>query len=324
MIEKDILLCGDALEILPTLEPESVDAVITDPPYFLDKLDQDWDDARIRRLTIGQVIRHLPAGMKLDPEQGRRFYEWYSQVALQVKRVLKPGGFFFSFSSPRLYHRLACAVEDAGFLIRDTFLWVYLQNQPKAMSLNHFIERMPISEEQKRNLKKRLRGWRTPQIKSCYEPILVAQKPYERTLLENFLTHGVGLFNTNLRIGINFYPSNILTVEHIEELMDKYFLIAKPDSREKGEYNIHPTVKPLALCDYLILLGTQEGALILDPFVGSGTTAVSAKRLGRHFIGIDINPNYLDIARRRLAEVEPLSETRFPSASQQIPLIEEE
>ena len=95
-------------------------------------------------------------------------------MAQAVRRVLKPGGFFFSFSSPRRYHRLTCAVEDSGFLIRDTFLWLYLQNQPKAMSLNHFIERMPIPHEAKESLKSRLDGWKTPQIRSCYEPIVVA------------------------------------------------------------------------------------------------------------------------------------------------------
>ncbi len=296
------LITGDCLAVLPTLEAESVDAVITDPPYFLDKLDSEWDAERVKELTYGQVIRHLPAGMKFDPEQGRRLYEWYKQVSQLIFRVLKPGGFFFSFSSPRLYHRLTCAVEDAGFLIRDTFLWVYLQNQPKAMSLNHFINKMPIPDEEKALLKEKLQGWRTPQIKSCYEPIIVAQKPYEGTLLSNFLKYGVGLFNTNLRIGLNYYPSNILIVDGVEEAMDKYFLLPKPDVEEKGEYNSHQTVKPLSLCEYLILLSTQEGALVLDPFVGSGTTAVAAKRLGRYYIGIDINPEYIRIAERRLAE----------------------
>ncbi|MGQ9901654.1 MAG: DNA-methyltransferase [Fimbriimonadales bacterium] len=214
---------------------------------------------------------------------------------------MKPGGFFFSFSSPRLYHRLTCAVEDSGFLIRDTFLWLYLQNQPKAMSLNHFIDRMPIPRAAKESLKSRLDGWKTPQIRSCYEPIVVAQKPYEGTLLENFLHHGVGLFNTTLRVGVNYYPSNILIVDGVEAVLDKYFLVSKPSKQEKGIHNYHQTVKPVALCEYLILLSTQEGATVLDPFIGSGTTAVAAKRHHRHYIGIDINPEYLDIARARIA-----------------------
>ena len=83
--------------------------------------------------------------------------------------------------------------------------------------------------------------------------------------------------------------------------MDKYFLVRKPSKQEKGMHNYHQTVKPVALCEYLILLSTQEGATVLDPFIGSGTTAVAAKRLRRHYIGIDINPEYLDIARARIA-----------------------
>ena len=90
--------------------------VVTDPPYFLDKLDNKWSQPKVsRRLTSQLVVQALPPGMKFDREQGKRFYEWYSRVAAELFRVLKPGGFFFSFSSPRLYHRMAAAVDDAGF-----------------------------------------------------------------------------------------------------------------------------------------------------------------------------------------------------------------
>ncbi len=86
-----------------------------------------------------------------------------------------------------------------------------------------------------------------------------------------------------------------------QESIDKYFLVSKPSKDEKEEYNIHKTVKPLAICEYLIKLSAfSEKAVILDPFVGSGTTAVAAKRLGKNFIGIDSNKEYVDIANRRL------------------------
>jgi len=67
--------------------------------------------------------------------------------------------------------------------------------------------------------------------------------------------------------------------------------------------NIHPTVKCLDLCEYLIRLVSREGAIVLDPFLGSGTTALAAKRLGRHFVGIDCSEEYCQIAERRLASV---------------------
>jgi site-specific DNA-methyltransferase (adenine-specific) len=302
----DQIVCGDALEILPRLPANSVDLVLTDPPYFLDKLDNEWTPERAaRRFYKSQAVFHLPPGMKFDPNQGRRMYEWYLEVSRELLRVLKPGGFFFSFSSPRLLHRMACAVEDAGFHIRDTFLWLYTQNQPKAMGVTHFIERMPLSKDTKRLLKERLSGWKTPQVKSCYEPIIVAQKPYEGTFLENMLQHGVGLFNTEVRIGQNMFPANVLLVEGIEETLDKYFLVPKPSVDERGAFNQHPSVKPLALCEYLIQLTVPEGAVVLDPFLGSGTTALAARSLKRRYIGIEINPEYVAIACKRLQNRTP-------------------
>ena len=302
----DQIICGDALEVLPRLPAHSVDLVLTDPPYFLDKLDNEWTPERAaRRFYKSQAVFHLPPGMKFDPNQGRRMYEWYLEVSRELLRVLKPGGFFFSFSSPRLFHRMACAVEDAGFHIRDTFLWLYTQNQPKAMGVTHFIERMPLSEDTKQSLKERLSGWKTPQVKSCYEPIIVAQKPYEGTFLENMLQHGVGLFHTEVRIGQNMFPANVLLVEGIEETLDKYFLVPKPSVDERGAFNQHPSVKPLALCEYLIQLTVPEGAVVLDPFLGSGTTALAARSLKRRYIGIEINPEYVAIACKRLQNRTP-------------------
>jgi site-specific DNA-methyltransferase (adenine-specific) len=302
----DQIICGDALEVLPRLPANSVDLVLTDPPYFLDKLDNEWTPERAaRRFYKSQAVFHLPPGMKFDPNQGRRMYEWYLEVSRELLRVLKPGGFFFSFSSPRLLHRMACAVEDAGFHIRDTFLWLYTQNQPKAMGVTHFIERMPLSEDTKQSLKERLSGWKTPQVKSCYEPIIVAQKPYEGTFLENMLQYGVGLFHTEVRIGQNMFPANVLLVEGIEETLDKYFLVPKPSVDERGAFNQHPSVKPLALCEYLIQLAAPEGAVVLDPFLGSGTTALAARNLMRRYIGIEINPEYVAIACKRLQNRTP-------------------
>ncbi|GIV09392.1 MAG: methyltransferase [Fimbriimonadales bacterium] len=302
----DKIVCADALETLPQLPSESVDLVLTDPPYFLDKLDNEWTPERAaRRYYQSQAVFHLPPGMKFDPSQGRRMYEWYLEVSRELYRVLKPGGFFFSFASPRLYHRVATAIEDAGFHIRDCFLWLYTQNQPKAMTLYHFIDKMQLSESAKAELKQRIAGWKTPQVKSCFEPIIIAQKPYEDTFLENFLRHGVGLFNTEVRIGQNMFPANVLLVEGVEAVLDKYFLVPKPSVEERGRFNQHPTAKPLALCEYLIQLSTVEGAVVLDPFLGSGTTALAARSLKRHFIGIEINPEYVAIAQRRLQNATP-------------------
>ncbi len=299
------IVCADTLELLPQIEDNSIDVVLTDPPYFLDKLDNNWDYDEVSNQNNQYIIKSLPAGMKFDREQGKRFYAWYFDVSKEIFRILKPGGFFFSFSSPRLYHRMASAIDDAGFEIRDAFMWLYTQNQAKAMGVDHFIKKMNIDEKAKEKIKEKLNGWKTPQIKSCFEPIAMAQKPTDQTYLNNMLKYEVGMFNTNVKIGDNMYPANVFTIDSINELIDRVFLLPKPTKKEKGEYNDHKTVKPLAICEYLIELSAfSKNAVILDPFIGSGTTAIAAKKLGKNYIGIDANEKYVKISERRIKELD--------------------
>jgi len=94
--------------------------------------------------------------------------------------------------------------------------------------------------------------------------------------------------------------------------LDKWFdttfpfiITPKPSPREKGEFNKHATVKPIKLMSYLISLLSREGDIILDPFCGSGTTLLAAKMLNRKYIGIELNPEYVEIANKRLMSVLP-------------------
>ena len=315
------IICGDALIEMQAIEENSIDVVLTDPPYFLDKMDDSWDYKTVLNKKNHYTVKSLPAGMKFDREQGKRFYEWYSKVSVEVFRLLKPGGFFYSFSSPRLYHRMASAVDDAGFEIRDCFIWLYTQNQAKAMSLNHFIDKLAVDEADKENLKQKLDGWKTPQLKSCFEPIVMAQKPTDGTYLQNILAQEVGLLNTNIKIGQEMFPSNVVSINEINEEIDKVFLVSKPTKDEKAEYNTHQTVKPLRLCEYLIKLSTfSKDSVVLDPFVGSGTTAVAAKGLERKYIGIDLNPEYVEIAQKRLGETSDRQSPQIKSKPAQLGL----
>ncbi|MFH0779603.1 MAG: site-specific DNA-methyltransferase [Parcubacteria group bacterium] len=303
--QRNQIILGDALNVMKGFPGNSVDVVLTDPPYFLDKLDNNWEYDKVNNEKNQQLVKSLPSGMKFDRKQGENFYNWYYQISKELLRVLKPGGYFFSFSSPRLYHRMACAVDDAGFLIRDCFLWIYTQNQAKAMSLNHFIDKLDMDEQQKENIKHDFNGWKTPQIKSCYEPIIMAQKATDGTFLSNMLKYKIGLLNTQVRVGANMFPANILSLGDMNGMIDKYFLIAKPSKKEKGEYNNHKTVKPIALCEHILkLCAYYKHALVLDPFVGSGTTAVAAQNLGLNYIGIDTSKEYTEIAQRRLKEAQ--------------------
>ncbi|MCD6594138.1 site-specific DNA-methyltransferase [bacterium] len=300
------IILGDAEEILGKIDSNSIDLVLTDPPYFLDKMDNNWSHRKVSKITdYCNTVKSLPPGMKFDRNQGKKFYNWYLKISKELYRILKPGGFFFSFSSPRLYHRMVSSIDDANFLIRDCFIWLHTQNQPKAMSLNHFIDKLDWNKNEKNKLKEKLQGWKTPQIKSCFEPIVMAQKKCEKTFLQNMLKYNVGLLNTNVKIGENMFPSNVMTTEKTGKIVDRYFLIPKPTIDEKGKFNTHKTVKPLSICEYIIKLTTfSEDAIVLDPFVGSGTTAVAAKELGRKFIGIDINNEYIEIALKRLNNVK--------------------
>ena len=296
------ILHEDASNCLSKFRSNSIDVVLTDPPYFLDKMDHNWNTKKVKGPKKPYAVKHLPEGMKFNKEQGKKFYSWYLKISEGLFKVLKPGGFFFSFSSPRLYHRMTCAVDDSGFEIRDCFIWLYTQNQAKAMSLHHFINKMNKSEKEKSKLNEKFKEWKTPQVKSCYEPIVMAQKPIEGTYLENSIKYNVSLINTNVKQGLykNKFVSNIMTCEYINHRMDKVFLVDKPKKNEKGSFNNHKTVKPLSLFKYLINLTTKKNGVVLDPFMGSGTTAVACQDLGRKFIGIEINKQYIDIAIKRL------------------------
>jgi site-specific DNA-methyltransferase (adenine-specific) len=303
---KNKILEGDALELFKKIPDNSIDLVLTDPPYFLDKLDSNWDLEEVNSKKNMKVITSLPAGMKFSREQGVNLYNWYSMIAKEVHRVLKPGGYFFTFSSPRLYHRIASAVDDAGFEIRDAFLWLYTQSQAKAMALDHVIKkRKDLSDEQKEALSNKLDGWKTPQLKSNYEPIVFGRKKTEGNNLDNVLKYEVGLLNTNVTTGDDMFPSNVISTDPISDDIDRAFLISKPSKKEKGEYNFHKTVKPIEICVHLIRLSVlSEDAIVLDPFMGSGTTAVATKILGLNYLGFEINKEYIEIANKRLDELK--------------------
>ena len=254
---------ADTLNFLPKLKDNSIDIVLTDPPYFLDKMDHRWNVKKLKGPKKPYAVSHLPAGMKFSKEQGRAFYSWYLKISKELFRVLKPGGFFFSFSSPRLYHRMVFAIDEAGFEIRDCFLWLYTQNQAKAMSLHHFVDKMKIPKKEKEKLNKQFKNWKTPQVKSCFEPICMAQNPVEGTYLKNWLKHQVSLINTRLKQGLNkdMFVSNIVISEYMSQKIDRVFLVDKPKREEKGFFNKHKTVKPLSIFRHLIGLASRQGAL---------------------------------------------------------------
>lgn len=277
---------GDCLTELPSLEPESVHLVVTDPPYFLDGLDAGWKKGLSGTTRGTGAVGGLPAGMRFDPRQGLALQQFIGQVAKRTLPILKPGAFALFFSQPRLAPRMAVGLEDAGFEIRDLYAWRFTRRaQFKAFSMDHFVDRKAIPKHEKENIKRMLGGRKTPQLRPQFEAMILAQKPKSGTHINNWLEYQTGLIDPNVKLD-GMSPATVMTIE-------------KP-SRE--HYNGHLTVKPLQLLNHLIRLFSAPGQVVLDPFLGSGTTALAAISSGRSCIGIEINPDYIEISKRRLKE----------------------
>lgn len=307
---------------LSPLTEESMDALVTDPPYGIGYQTYTWD-------------QKLP-----DP-----------QIWSDCLRVLKPGAFGLVFSSVRLMHRIMVAIEDSGFLIKDVLFWAYLNGMPKSRNVGLSIDRslgveseinghyqyiqgykkggaetythngkkarcLPVSEEGKKYHGAGLG------IKPAYEPIILIQKPLAAAnVANNILRYGTGALNledTRLpfeegeegKVGHNPHPkgrvaANIIRTEAWEDGYDKFFLI--PKVRQQAEaFNKHPTLKPVQLMQHLVKLVSFEGQQVLDPFMGSGSTGVACQQLKRNFVGYETQQEYFEVAERRLKNVAPI------------------
>jgi site-specific DNA-methyltransferase (adenine-specific) len=281
-----VIHLGDCFEVLKSIPENSIHLCVTDPPYFLHHLGDEWtSDQASKGKDTRNMCSNLRAGMKFDPAQGKRFQAFMADVSAEVFRVLKPGGFFVCFSQARLYHRLGVAVEDAGFEMRDMLAWHY-SGQPKATAQDRFVRMLPIPTNDQDALLADIGGRKTAMLKPNLEPMTLAQKPRDGTYAENWMRHRTGLADVGQSLD-GMFPGTAMSV-------------AKPTKAEKGADNDHPTVKPVTLIEHLIRLFSVEGQTVLDPFAGSGSHGVAAVQSGRHFIGIERDPHYHEIATDRL------------------------
>lgn len=351
MPDRGGLILGDCRNVIATFDACSIPTAITDPPYGLGFMGKGWDHG-------------VP---------GVEFWDL-------VFHVLKPGGTLLAFGGTRTFHRLAVAIEDAGFEIRDCLAWLYGSGFPKSHNLGD--------------------GWGTA-LKPAWEPILLAMKPRDGTFAKNLERHGVaGLNIDGARIGSEErfnpptskgatpalgsfencdgqgsnvsgrWPANVLLDEEAARQLDRqagltsaggrpvdhpeqkrpggdgrtmndgwtgtgridrvslppggpsrFFYTAKASHDDRGNRpevdlplfgetspaleNRHPTVKPTTVMEWLVeLTRTPTGGVVLDPFMGSGTTGVACKRLGRPFVGIEIDPDSFAIATQRIDAAE--------------------
>ena len=196
------ILQGDCRDVMKTLADSSVDSIVTDPPYELGFMGKSWDST----------------GIAISVEMWK-----------EAMRVLKPGGHLLAFSASRTYHRMACAIEDAGFEIRDQIMWLYSQGFPKSLNISKAIyksagavrEVVGINPNSRPNMihvdaavlsprvdapitapatdaARQWDGWGTA-LKPAHEPIVMARKPLAKgcTVAANVLAHGTGAINVD-------------------------------------------------------------------------------------------------------------------------------
>lgn len=289
---------GDSIEVLKQIPDNSIAGCITDPPYNYEFIGRDWNQNEIeRRLERSKsqnsstLVKNIPYGSglaggvrnerwyKKNRENILEYRSWVSEWGKELFRVLKPGAYVMVFNSTRTSAHIQVALEDQGFYARDTIVWRRQSGIPKGLNAEKKLEKMGTKNPEIWN------GWHSA-LRNEWEAITVVQKPLINNYLNTLQLYNVGLFKTK-EAGVDGFQSNIF--ENI-----------KRDS--KNSINTHITVKPLELIEKLVNMTIPkiEGNIVIDPFLGSGTTAVAAEKLGIDWIGIEINPEYVQIAEKRI------------------------
>lgn len=291
---RDKIKCGDSLDLIRSLAPESVDAIVSDIPYGIGA--EDWDVLHANTNSAylgsspaqertGAIFRRRgkPINGWSDADRAipREYEDWCRSWAPEWLRVLKPGASAIVFAGRRLSHRCIVALEDSGFSYKDMLAWLRSRAP-------HRAQRLSVVFERRGDLRRAAEweGWRVGNLRPVFEPILWFTKPYRigGTIADNAAQHGVGGYNETAFLRFVERPDNVIAIGF-----------------EAGEAGLHPTQKPVRLMQALIELTTRPGHLVLDPFCGSGSTLVAAKNSGRHYLGFESHPNYVDIATGRLA-----------------------
>lgn len=377
------LMQGDCLERMKELPDNSVDSIVTDPPYGLSFMGKHWD-------------KGVPS----------------AEIWAEALRVLKLGGHLLAFAGTRTQHRMAVNIEDAGFEIRDMIAWVYGSGFPKSLNVSKAIDKAAGAEREVVGVNPNSRpncegngsnsmsgritvgditrhateaakqwdGWGTA-LKPALEPITVARKPFKGTVAANVLENGTGAINIDgcrvatgddlsggaysdterknqffkaLDAGAGEYvqpsgrwPANLIH-DGSDEVVGlfpeskgqqgaitgseassktanaygdfsarspskpradkgsaaRFFYCAKASKKDRGEGNKHPTVKPTDLMHYLCRLVTPPSGIVLDPFMGSGSTGKAAVLEGFSFVGIELESESFDIAKQRIEAVQ--------------------
>jgi len=285
----------DCIEGMKKLPSNSIDSCITDPPYNYEFIGHKWDDVEIKRRKdrikdSKTLIKHIPYGSglaggvrndkwyKKNAENIIDYQNWCYEWGKELYRVMKPGGYILIFNSTRTIAHVQVAMERAGFYARDILVWRKNSGIPKGLNFSKKLEKEGVEDYESWN------GWHSC-LRNEWEAIVMLQKPLKNNYLETVKEYGVGLLHAQKDDGS--FLSNI--IEGV-----------KRDPKE--DFNIHTTIKPTDLILRLIKLVLPEGKqkIVLDPFMGSGTTGIAARKAGVTFIGYEINKDYCEIASQRL------------------------
>lgn len=310
----DRITLGDCHNFLGNLDNESIDLFLSDIPYGI-CLDE-WDvlHSNTNSALLGQSPAQIgKSGFKRrgkpingwsqsDRNIGAEYREWCENWVTIVYPKMKKGASLFVFSGRRTVHQVINAFENTGFLLKDTLAWKKQSAHHRAQRVSIVFERRGLKEESHK-----WEGWRLGNLAPIFEPIAWFVKPYKigGTITDNILKNEVGAINIDECLINGSSPTNLLEFDY-----------------NINEKRIHEAQKPLSLIEFLTRLTTKQGQVVLDPFMGSGTTAVAAKQIKRHFIGFEIDTSFYQSAIKRLQE--EVETDQYKSKQMRLSLFEKE
>jgi site-specific DNA-methyltransferase (adenine-specific) len=236
----DEIYCGDALELMKDIPDNTIDLIITDPPFAI--------DFKAKRSNYNRDSNKVLEGYNEIPKE--KYYEFSYNWMKEAYRILKPTGSMYVFSGWTNLKDILNALDDVGFITINHIIWKYQFGvyTKKRFVTSHYHILFVVKDEKKYKFNK-----------------------------------------------IEHYPEDVWIINR------EYW---------KGEIKT-PTKLPLKLVEKIILYSSDEGDVVFDPFIGSGTVAVCAKRLNRHFLGFEIVPEYVQLAKERLKEIAPIKTSLF-------------
>lgn len=257
------LYLGDAVDILNRMDPESVDMVFADPPYGLSNGGSSVHAGK--RVSVNKGAWDQSRGIVSD-------FDFHFGWLEACQRVLKPSGTLWVSGTYHSIYACGYAMQLLGYRILNDIAWY----KPNAAP----------------NLGRRM-------FTASHETLIWASKSKKAKHTFNYQLLREGLFPSDR---FKNPGRQMRSAWETFESRDSLWPITTPRKYEK-HFGKHPTQKPLALMERIVLSSTQEGDVVLDPFCGSGTTGVASIESGREFIGVDSDRGFLrDLAKRRITQ----------------------